>query len=262
MSSLGSDMPLPSSFPSAGDVRDKRIVITGGSRGLGRVLAVAFSRAGAKVVIVGRREDSLKAASDLLPGPFLLFPGDVTDEQFNESVADGVVSEWGGLDVWISNAGISSMLASTLEVDARRFRRILDVNITGAFLGAKAAARVMTAGGRIIFTGSVLGQRAHPLLSAYSASKGAILSLVQSLAIDLGPRAITVNAVVPGWFESPLAEAWNNDAEATKTILTHTAMHRWGIAEDLVGAYFFLASEASSFVSGGTITVDGGYLAK
>jgi NAD(P)-dependent dehydrogenase (short-subunit alcohol dehydrogenase family) len=186
--------------------------------------------------------------------------GDVTDEDLNESVADAVVAEWGGLDAWIANAGISPVVAGPLGTDASTWRRVIDVNLTGAFLGARAATRVMGAGGRLIFTGSVLGERPRQGLAAYSASKAGLASLAKGLALDLAPAGVTVNVVAPGWFDSPLTEAWQHNAELTAAVLGHTAQRRWGAPADLPGAYLFLASDASAFVTGTVLTVDGGYL--
>src|SRR5205823_4241163 len=136
------------------------------SRGLGAWLAHAFSDAGASVALVARTEKDLKDVADTLPGPSLVLGGDVTDEDFNEAVADAVVTEWGGLDVWICNAGISPVLAGPRDTDPSVWRDVIEVNLTGAFLGARAAARVMGPGGRLIFTGSVLGERPREGLTA------------------------------------------------------------------------------------------------
>lgn len=252
-------MTIPSSFPQAGDVAGKRVVLTGAGRGLGEGLAQAFSQAGARVALVARTEADIKRVASELPGESLLFSGDVRDADFNDAVADGVVDAWGGLDVWISNAGISPIVGGPGRVDPDVWRQIIDVNVTGAYYGARSAARVMADGGRIIFTGSVLGERPARGLSAYSASKAAINGMAKSLAQDLGP-AITVNVVAPGWFESPLTEGWIGNEKFERTILGHTVFNRWGEPSDLSGAYLFLASDAAKFVTGVTIAVDGGYL--
>ena len=236
------------------------MVITGAGRGLGTVLAHAFSQAGASVALVARTEKDLKAVAEALPGPSLVLSGDVTDEDFNEAVADAAVAEWGGVDVWICNAGISPVVAGPRRTGASIWRQVLEVNLTGAFLGARAAARVMGEGGRIIFTGSVLGERPRAGLAAYSASKAGLVGLAKSLALDLAPSGITVNVVAPGWFDSPLADGWKKRPELAATITGHTAQQRWGASTDLAGAYQFLASDASAFVTGTVVTVDGGYL--
>jgi NAD(P)-dependent dehydrogenase (short-subunit alcohol dehydrogenase family) len=254
------EIEIPGSFPNPGAVSGKRIVITGGSRGLGALLAHAFSRAGASVALVARTERDLKSVTEALPGPSLVLSGDVTDEDFNEEVADVAVSEWGGLDAWICNAGISPIVAEPRRTDPSVWRQILEVNLTGAFLGARAASRVMGDGGRLIFTGSVLAERPRKGLSAYSASKAGVVGLAKGLALDLAPAGITVNVVAPGWFDSPLADAWTSSPELSAAITGHTALDRWGAPADLAGAYQFLVSDASAFVTGTVLNVDGGYL--
>jgi len=251
---------IPESFAGVANVTGKRVVITGASRGLGRLLAHAFSYAGALVTLVARTEKDLKAVAEEIRGPSLWLSGDVTDEDFNEAVADATVAEWGGVDVWICNAGISPIVAGPRQTDPSVWRKVLEVNLTGAFLGARAAARVMGEGGRLIFTGSVLGERPREGLTAYSASKAGLVGMAKGLALDLASSGITVNVVAPGWFDSPLADGWKNNPELAAGIIGHTAQRRWGTAADLAGPYQFLASDASSFVTGTVLNVDGGYL--
>jgi NAD(P)-dependent dehydrogenase (short-subunit alcohol dehydrogenase family) len=251
---------IPESFPDPGAVAGKRVVITGASRGLGELLAHAFSHVGASVALVARTEKDLKAVAEALPGPSLVLSGDVTDEDFNEAVADATVAEWGGVDVWICNAGISPIVAGPRDTSVSVWRQVLEVNLTGAFLGARAATRVMREGGRLIFTGSVLGARPRVGLSAYSASKAGLVGMAKGLALDLASAGITVNVVAPGWFDSPLADGWKNNPELSDSIIGHTAQRRWGAPADLAGAYQFLASDASAFVTGTVLDVDGGYL--
>ena len=162
--------------------------------------------------------------------------------------------------MWICNAGISPIVAGPRRTDPSVWREVIDVNLTGAFLGARAAARVMGDGGRLIFTGSVLGERPRRGLSAYSASKAGLVGLAKGLALDLAPAGITVNVVAPGWFDSPLVDGWKNNAQLEAAVVGHTAQGRWGSATDLAGAYQFLASDAAAFVTGTVLNVDGGYL--
>jgi NAD(P)-dependent dehydrogenase (short-subunit alcohol dehydrogenase family) len=257
---MADPIEIPDAFPEPGGVHGKRVVVTGASRGLGALLAHAFSAAGARVALVARTEKDLKALADDLPGPSLVLSGDVTDEDVNEAAADAVVAEWGGLDVWIGNAGVSPILAGPRRTEASVWRQVLEVNLTAAFLGARAAARVMGDGGRIVFTGSVLGERPRQGLSAYSASKAGLVGLAKGLALDLAPAGITVNVVAPGWFDSPLAEGWMNRPRLAEPVLRHTALGRWGAPGDLAGAYRFLASDAAAFITGAVVNVDGGYL--
>ena len=251
---------IPAAFPATGDVAGKRVVITGASRGLGTVLAHAFSRAGARVALVARGEAELKALAHELPGESLVLAADVADEAANESVADAVVEAWEGLDVWVGNAGISPVVGGPRATAVDAWRQILEVNLTGAFLGARAAARVMQPGGRILLTGSVIGERPRRGLAAYAASKAGLVGLAKGLALDLAPEGVTVNVVAPGWFDSPLTDGWRRDPELSAAITGHTAQGRWGDVAELPGAYLFLASDAAAFITGTVVTVDGGYL--
>src|SRR5436189_2828120 len=125
---MGDDIEIPRSLPRGADVSGRRVVITGAGRGLGRLLAHAFSRGGASVALVARTEADLKSVAGELSGPSLVLAGDVTDTDFNESVADAVVAEWGGLDVWIANAGISPIVAGPLGTEPSVWRSVLEVN--------------------------------------------------------------------------------------------------------------------------------------
>jgi NAD(P)-dependent dehydrogenase (short-subunit alcohol dehydrogenase family) len=254
------DIPIPDGFPLPSDVAGKRVVVTGASRGLGRVLATAFAHCGAVVGLVARNEEQLRKVALSLPGEHIVFAGNVRDADFSESVVQGMVAETGGLDAFIANAGVSPVLATVEKIDPGTWDSVIGTNLTGAFLGARAAASVMGAGGRIIFTSSVIGQRSMAGLGAYAASKGGVDALVRTMAIELGPRAITVNAVALGWFDSPLSAGFRGKEHLDRQIVGHTALGRWGRAEDLPGLFTFLVSESSQFITGAVIPVDGGYL--
>ena len=238
------------------------MVVTGASRGLGRAIAGAFVQAGARVALVARGVESTERLADELGGETLVCQADVADPADNERVAAEVVEAWGGLDVWIANAGVSPVVAGPLDTTVEDWRHVMAVNLDGVFFGARAAAGVMagTGGGRIIVTTSVLAERPRKGLGAYSAAKAGVTGLVKALALDLARERITVNAVAPGWFDSPLAEGWKSNPKLEEKILGHTALHRWGNSTDLPGAYLFLASDAAAYVTGTVLTVDGGYL--
>ena len=251
----------PAAAPASGcaDVTGRRVVITGAGRGLGSVLAAAFDAAGARLALVARSKPALEGVAGRLAGDHLVCDGDVRDDLFNESVAERMTERFGGVDVWIANAGVSRADPDITKLSPAAWREVIDTNLTGTFLGARAAAGRMGPGGRIIVTGSVLGDRPHARLAAYSASKGGVHALVRSLAQELGPREITVNAVALGWFETGLGAFWQRDERREQAIVEHTALGRWGTATDLPGVYLFLASAASAYITGTTITVDGGY---
>jgi NAD(P)-dependent dehydrogenase (short-subunit alcohol dehydrogenase family) len=241
------------------DISGRRVVITGAGRGLGQVLATAFDAAGARLALVARSKPDLDRVAASLTADALVCAGDVRDEEFNEAVADQMTDRYGGVDVWICNAGVSPAVSTVAAMSPEAWREIIDVNLTGTFLGARAAAARMGPGGRIIVTGSVLGDRPHGRMAAYSASKSGVHALVRSLAQDLGPRAITANAVALGWFDTGLGAHWHRNEDRAQDIASHTALGRWGTAADLTGVYLFLASAASAYITGTTITVDGGY---
>jgi NAD(P)-dependent dehydrogenase (short-subunit alcohol dehydrogenase family) len=236
------------------------VVITGASRGLGLLLAHAFARAGAHVALVARGAAGVtEAASDVGHGAMAVV-ADVSTESGNDHVVDTVLEQWGGLDVWIGNAGISPVYGGPRDVSAEEWSRVLQVNLTGAYLGARAAMRALQPGGRIILTASVIGERPRRGLAAYAASKAGVIALVKALALDLAPHGVNVNAVSPGWFDSPMTESWQANEHLAASVLDHTALGRWGRSEELAGAYLFLASSAANFVTGSVITVDGGYV--
>lgn len=224
------------------------------------MLAPALVAAGASVALVARNEDDLDTMRYDLGPSAIAIPADVTIPTANDVVAQRVLSEWGGLDVWIANAGISPIVQKPVNIDPTDFQRIIDVNLCGAFWGAQAALRVLREGGRVIVTSSVLGQRPSRGLCAYTASKAGLEGLVRALALDVATQGITVNAVAPGWFDSPMAEPFMTHERRANEVLSHVPMKRWGKADDLIGAFIFLASRTSDFVTGTVIPVDGGYL--
>ncbi len=245
---------------SVDDLADLRVVVTGASGGLGRIVAAEFHRVGARVALVSRSEEQLKGLqAELGHDRTLICPADVSSEAGNEAVVSAVRETWGGIDTFVANAGISPVVARPTEMDVDVWRRIIDVNLTGVFLGVRAAIPAMEAGSRVIVTASVLGERPRRGLSAYSASKAGVIGLVKALALDLAPVGICVNAVSPGWFDSPLVEGWKANPELERRILDHVALRRWGASDELAGAYLFLASPSASYLTGSVITVDGGY---
>jgi gluconate 5-dehydrogenase len=257
---IANDNPdRPGLTPGPAGVAGRRVVITGAGRGLGSVLATAFDAAGARLALVARSKPALEDLAGRLTGDHLVCAGDVRDELFNETVAERMTERFGGVDVWIANAGVSREDPDITKLTAAAWREVIDTNLTGTFLGARAAAGRMGPGGRIIVTGSVLGDRPHGRLAAYSASKGGVHALVRSLAQELGPREITANAVALGWFDTGLGAFWQRDERREQDIARHTALGRWGTDSDLPGVYLFLASAASAYITGTTITVDGGY---
>ena len=261
------EIRVPDRFPSTYDLSGKVALVTGGSRGLGLLVALALAQAGACVAVASRTPELVdRAAARIaaLGAESLGLVADTSDEVSAEAMVAAVVERWGRLDVLINNAGISPVVTSAEKLSLDDWRSIIEVNLTGVFLVARAAARAMIArgrGGRIVNTASVTGSVGFGKMAAYSASKGGVIALTRELSVDWAPHNILVNAVAPGWFDSPLASGMRDHPYYGPRIIKATPLGRWGASEDLAGIYVFLASDAAAFVTGQVITVDGGYSA-
>jgi gluconate 5-dehydrogenase len=245
------------------DLKDRAAIITGGSRGLGLEMAEALGEAGASLMLCARREQWLTPALDELRGRGFRAEGrvcDVTDETQVQAVVDAAVGAFGRIDILVNNAGIS--WGERPEVmSAANFRKVLDTNLTGAFLFARAAGRVMLQArrGSIINIASVAGLRSSthgPHYAAYVASKAGLMGLTRELAATWSPDGIRVNAIAPGFFHSRLADPVIRHVEPE--IVRRNPIPRIGAAGELKGIALFLASDASSYITGQTIAVDGG----
>jgi NAD(P)-dependent dehydrogenase (short-subunit alcohol dehydrogenase family) len=188
----------------------------------------------------------------------------VTDERATAALFDGLAAEGWAPDIVVPNAGILH-LAPVDALDADAFRRTLEVNLTGAFLTAKAGAARMGAGGRIVFTTSLFGRRGGAGNAAYSASKFGMVGLMESMAADLAPRGIAVNAVAPGQIATEMLDALvevrlaEGRPDPRARLISRLPSGRLGTPEELAGSYVYLASPLSSYVTGQTIVVDGGW---
>jgi 3-oxoacyl-[acyl-carrier protein] reductase len=237
-------------------------VVTGASSGIGKATAQRFLIDGARVVAVSDRADELeRAVSELSAfGEVTGTTCDVSDEQAMTALAEGVASGRGA-DVVVANAGIWE----PIEVDqlsASRFERMLRVNVIGAYLSARVFLEQLTASGRgaVVFTASTNGLVAEPSTAHYNTSKGALVLLTQSLAIDLAPRRIRVNAVAPGTIRTPLIEHLVQDGSG----LAHFGSIPWGRlgeSEEVASCIAFLASSDASYVTGSVLVCDGGQIA-
>jgi NAD(P)-dependent dehydrogenase (short-subunit alcohol dehydrogenase family) len=244
---------------------DRVAVVTGGSRGLGRGIALALAAAGAHVAPLSRTLVDLEVVAGeirSLGRRSLPVTADVTDEASVQDMVRRVVGEFGRIDILVNSAGIVS-LKPTVEFPIDEWQRIIDVNLRGTFLCCKEVARIMLEQGRgkIINMSSVRGHQGRANDPAYPASKGAINLLTKSLAIEWAQKGINVNAIAPTFIRTDLNAFMLDDPHTRDWVLSRIPMGRAGQIWDLFGLAVFLASPASDFITGQTIYLDGGWTA-
>ena len=243
------------------DLSGRLALITGSSQGIGLSLARGLAEHGARVVLNGRDSAKLEAAAATVPGAsFHAF--DVTDEAATRAAIEQIESEIGMIDILINNAGMQ-FRAPLEDFPVERWRQLFETNVTSAFLVGQAVARRMIPRrrGKIINIASVQSELARPSIAPYTATKGAIRNLTRGMCTDWGAYGIQVNAIAPGYFKTPLNQALVDNEEFSAWLEKRTPARRWGNVDELVGAAVFLASDASSFVNGHTLYVDGGITA-
>ncbi|OBJ31962.1 short-chain dehydrogenase [Mycobacterium colombiense] len=245
-------------------LRGKRALITGASSGIGRKVAQAYVQAGADVAIAARNVEALERIAGELAadgaGKVVPIRCDVTRPDQVTGMVDRVIAELGGIDIAVCNAGVIDVVPM-LDMSPEEFQRIQDTNVTGVFLTAQAAARAMVAQGRggvIITTASMSGSiiNVPQQVGHYCASKAAVIHLTKAMAVEFAPHNIRVNSVSPGYILTELVEPLT---EFHRQWEPKIPLGRIGRPEELTGLYVYLASEASSYMTGSDVVIDGGY---
>jgi NAD(P)-dependent dehydrogenase (short-subunit alcohol dehydrogenase family) len=245
------------------DLTGKNAFVTGASRGIGRSIAVGLAAAGADVALVARGEDGLaETAADIaaLGRKGFVIPADVTSQQAVADAAAAAIDQLGYVDIVVNNAGGSNFMVGFRDLRLTGWEKLMRLNLDSAVYVCHAfAGHLLERGqGSVINVASVAGVMSSPFLSPYGAAKAGLISLTKSLAVEWGTEGVRVNALCPGWTATELNRAIWEDPSAGPATVASVPMRRWGTADEMTGPAVFLASPASSYMTGQVLLIDGG----
>ena len=236
----------------------KRVVISGGTSGIGYACAARFADRGWRVWVLGSRHATVAAALERIPALAGGSACDVANEEAVERAIAEAGSALGGLDAGFVNAGIDGEGKSFTELGAGHFRRVLEVNVLGAFLVAREALKMMEDGSAIVFNASVNAVRPERGFADYNTSKAAVASLAQSMALDVAERRIAVTAICPGYVRTRMTEPYLDEPGVAGPLLAQIPARRFGSPDDVAALVEFLVAGEADYMTGAVITVDGG----
>jgi NAD(P)-dependent dehydrogenase (short-subunit alcohol dehydrogenase family) len=246
------------------DLTGKVAVITGSSRGIGRAIAEAMAEQGAKVVISSRKADACAEAADAInarqPGAAIVVPANISSKEELQRLVDETRRQWARIDVLVCNAATNPYYGPMSGIADEQFRKILDNNIISNhwLIQMVAPEMIERREGSIIIVSSIGGLKGSPVIGAYNISKAADFQLARNLAQEFGPHQVRVNCIAPGLIRTDFARALWENPQTLKMVTASTPMQRIGEPEEIAGAAVFLASKASTFMTGQAIVVDGG----
>ncbi|MGO9138104.1 MAG: SDR family NAD(P)-dependent oxidoreductase [Syntrophales bacterium] len=245
------------------NLTDKVAIVTGGSKGLGRAMAIGLAGAGAKTVVVSRSKNLIEeTAQEIVKagGEAIAIPVNVRSDIDIERMAQAVGKKFGRIDILVNNAGIAPT-NDAVDIPLEEWNNVMDTNLKSIFLTAKIIGKKMLnqKQGKVINIGSVLGKGALLQCVHYSASKAAIMQMTRSLALEWAPFNINVNCIAPGFFSTEMTKAQFENEIERKFLLRKIPFKRFGKPEDIIGLAIFLSSPASDYITGETVFIDGGY---
>jgi NAD(P)-dependent dehydrogenase (short-subunit alcohol dehydrogenase family) len=248
------------------DLTGKKALVTGASRGIGQAIAVALAQAGADVALVARSEEGLAATAKQVTGcgrEAVVIPADVTTQETVEPAVHSAIDALGQLDIIVNNAGGSNFAVPFLDLRLSGWHKLIRLNLDSAMYVCHAAGPhlVSRGTGSVINVASVAGLVGAPFLSPYGAAKAGLISLTKSLAVEWAALGVRVNALCPGWTATDLNRNLWEDESAGQATAANVPMQRWGKPEEMTGAAVFLASDASAYMTGQVLVIDGGQTA-